>query len=128
MSDHVTPHFAWSEFECRCGCKMPLKVRSRVQALAEALEVLRSWVAHPIRVNSGYRCPAHNKKVGGAPKSSHLNGDAADIEVAGFTGKRLAEIVEELIAAKAIPDGGLGTYADRPGIIHYDLRGKRARW
>ncbi len=30
-------------------------------------------------VNSGYRCPDHNRAVGGSPTSSHLDGLAADI-------------------------------------------------
>lgn len=124
----LTEHFILAEFACRCGCVMPCAVRARVQRLAEALEVLRARVEEPIQVNSGYRCPTRNAAVGGARKSRHLEGDAADIEVRGYTGKRLAEIVEELIAEGSIPEGGLGTYSDRPDIIHFDLRGRRARW
>ena len=32
-----------------------------------------------IRVNSGYRTPAHNKQIGGATNSQHCKGEAADI-------------------------------------------------
>ena len=32
----------------------------------------------PIRVNSGYRSPALNSKVGGSKTSQHCNGEAAD--------------------------------------------------
>ena len=38
----------------------------------------------PIVVNSGYRSPAVNKAVGGAPTSNHLTGCAADIRVSGL--------------------------------------------
>ncbi len=38
----------------------------------------------PIIVNSGYRSPAVNKAVGGAPTSNHLTGCAVDIRVAGL--------------------------------------------
>lgn len=38
----------------------------------------RKWGA-PIFVNSGYRCNALNTVVGGAKKSQHLTGQAADI-------------------------------------------------
>ena len=93
----LTRHFSWSEFECRCGCPMPCAVRERVRMLAETLESLRAFLGDPIRVNSGYLCPARNDAVGGAKKSRHLQGDACDIEVAGYTGKRLREIIEELI-------------------------------
>lgn len=33
----------------------------------------------PFTINSGFRCPAHNKEIGGSPTSSHLKGLAADI-------------------------------------------------
>ena len=33
----------------------------------------------PIRVNSGLRSPVVNRHVGGAPKSQHTKGQAADI-------------------------------------------------
>jgi len=38
----------------------------------------------PLIVNSGYRSPAVNKAVGGAPTSKHLTGCAADIRVSGL--------------------------------------------
>ena len=38
----------------------------------------------PIVINSGYRSPGLNKKVGGSPTSNHLTGCAVDIRVAGI--------------------------------------------
>ena len=38
----------------------------------------------PIIINSGYRSPEVNKKVGGSPTSNHLTGCAADIKVFGI--------------------------------------------
>ena len=38
----------------------------------------------PIIINSGYRSPQLNKKIGGAPTSNHLTGCAADIRVSGM--------------------------------------------
>ena len=32
-----------------------------------------------MRVNSGFRCAAHNREVGGVPRSRHLVGCAADV-------------------------------------------------
>ena len=53
------------------------------------LEVLRSRYndkygvgEEPIRINSGYRSPQLNKKIGGVPTSNHLTGCAVDIRVA----------------------------------------------
>jgi hypothetical protein len=38
----------------------------------------------PIRINSGYRSPQLNKKIGGAAGSNHLTGCAVDIRVLGM--------------------------------------------
>ncbi|MBQ6279096.1 MAG: peptidase M15 [Muribaculaceae bacterium] len=43
------------------------------------LDPLREAWGKPIRVNSGYRCQALNKAVGGVPASQHMRGEAADI-------------------------------------------------
>ena len=39
---------------------------------------------HPIVINSGYRSPQLNRKVGGAANSNHLTGCAVDIRVSGM--------------------------------------------
>ena len=58
--------------------------------LCKWLEVLRERAASPgpskgrgvpIIINSGYRSPQLNRKIGGAPNSNHLTGCAADIRV-----------------------------------------------
>ena len=38
----------------------------------------------PIIINSGYRSPQLNRKIGGVPTSNHLTGCAADIKVVGM--------------------------------------------
>ena len=48
------------------------------------LEVLRERASQPIIINSGYRSPQLNRKVGGAPTSNHLTGCAADIRINGM--------------------------------------------
>ena len=63
------------------------------------LEVLRERYNAPIIINSGYRSPQLNKKIGGVPTSNHLTGCAADIRV---------ENMEQLIRYAAI----LLDYAD----------------
>ena len=69
------------------------------------LEVLRERAGGPIRINSGYRSPQLNKKIGGVPTSNHLTGCAVDIRVADM---------EQLIRYAAI----LLDYADE---IHQDF-------
>ena len=48
------------------------------------LEVLRERSGAPVIINSGYRSPQLNKKIGGAANSNHLTGCAVDIRVTGF--------------------------------------------
>ena len=45
----------------------------------DVLDPLRERWGVPIHVNSGYRCPELNRLVGGAARSYHLRGMAADI-------------------------------------------------
>ena len=53
--------------------------------VATALEPIRATFGYPIRITSGYRCPAVNQAVGSKPTSQHLTGQAADCQVdAGF--------------------------------------------
>lgn len=57
-----------------------------LQALCTSLlDPLREAVGLPIKVNSGYRGPALNKRIGGATKSQHLIGEAADIQAPGMS-------------------------------------------
>ena len=41
-------------------------------------------VEEPIRINSGYRSPQLNRKIGGVANSNHLTGCAVDIRVSGM--------------------------------------------
>lgn len=54
---------------------------ANLKALCEkVLDPLRESVGRPIKVNSGYRGPALNRRIGGAGKSQHMEGKAADIQ------------------------------------------------
>jgi uncharacterized protein YcbK (DUF882 family) len=43
----------------------------------------------PLHVNSGYRCPALNKAVGGVKTSQHVKGQASDIYAPGMDARDL---------------------------------------
>jgi len=64
---------------------------ANLKRLCGWLEVLRKRYndkygvgEEPIRINSGYRSPQLNKKIGGAAGSNHLTGCAVDIRVLGM--------------------------------------------
>ena len=72
--------FKEQEFVCRCCGGLPPYAKENIEALVEdVLDPLRERYGRPIVVNSGYRCPKHNKEVGGATNSQHMEGEAADI-------------------------------------------------
>ena len=74
-----------------------------LQALAAGLELARSALGgRPIHVNSGYRCHALNKKIGGAKNSQHMKGLAADIIFPSF-GPPLA-VCRAIVAARVPSD------------------------
>lgn len=123
----LSPNFIEQEFACHhCGACIEID-----QKLLDVLETLRAGlgVLDPVAVviMSGYRCPAHNKAVGGAPNSQHMYGTAADIRVTrSKTGrpvppKQVADWLEE----KYPNSLGLGRYK---GWTHVDVRPHRARW
>lgn len=121
----LTKNFHLNEFACRDGRAVPEKYMNNVIELAKNLQILRDEIGQPIHINSSYRPPDYNKRIGGAPKSQHLTASAADITAKSYTPKQLAAVVERLIKAGKMKQGGLGIYA---GFIHYDVRGKKARW
>ena len=47
------------------------------------LQPLRDAMREPIKIGSGYRCPALNKAVGGVVNSQHTKGQAADLCIDG---------------------------------------------
>lgn len=91
-------------------------------------------------VHSGYRTPAHNRRVLRAARDSrHQYGDAADVAVDANGNGRMDWNDHRLLVAaieaveRAHPDlaGGLGVYTSRRYIkpyVHIDTRGHRTRW
>ena len=63
------------------------------------LDPLREAYGAPIIVTSGYRCGRLNKAVGGAAKSQHMYGQAADIRTVSdkpSDNKKLFDLIREL--------------------------------
>ena len=50
----------------------------------KVLQPLRDLWGKPIHINSGYRCPQLNARVGGVATSQHTKGEAADLKT-GYT-------------------------------------------
>jgi len=121
----MTKNFKIKEFECKCGCDMPLEVYENIIKLASQLQFLRDYTGRPITINSAYRCPEHNAKVGGSKTSQHLLGKAADITIQSLKPAEVFVLIEDLIDMGHMLQGGLGLYDT---FVHYDIRKTKARW
>ena len=114
----AAPHFKVREFACKDGSD-PVFVSPR---LANVLEAIRTHFGAPVTITSGYRTPAHNAATrGSSPRSQHLYGLAADIQVEGAAPAAVAAYAETLL-----PDaGGIGIYDT---FTHIDVRSQKSRW
>lgn len=111
----LSENFTLKEFACKDGSKY---VRVNYK-LIEKLQILRNKLKCPITIVSGYRTPSYNDSCGGAQKSQHMYGTAADIQVSGMTPEMLYAI------AQTIGFNGMGIYDN---FIHVDVRPLPARW
>lgn len=82
-------------------------------AVIEALDNARDLAGFPFVVNSGFRSIAHNRRVGGSIKSSHLLGWAVDLRVDGSERRYL--MVEALL------DAGFTRFGIGENFIHVDM-------
>ncbi len=116
---YVTEHFLYSDFICPC-CDT-LRITPGFYRHVALLERIRNELGFPVAVNSGYRCSAHNRKVGGAARSWHLV-FATDVRPEDGDPARLAELIGR---AKAAGFGGIGVYGT---FVHLDLRPEPLFW
>ncbi|MBW6496278.1 MAG: DUF882 domain-containing protein [Burkholderiaceae bacterium] len=109
------PNFSPAEIACRGTGALKLDTEAM-----DRLQSLRAALGKPMLVLSGYRSPAHNKAVGGAPASKHMDGTAFDIAMANHD-----PVAFEAAARKA---GFLGFgFYPRSGFMHIDL-GPAREW
>lgn len=125
MNMKLTENFNLEEFHCKDGTSVPPELIENVIELANNLQVLRNYIKMPVMINSAYRTKEYNEKIGGVKDSQHLLAKAADIVTKNLTARQLSRIIEQLIEAGKMKEGGVGVY---PGFVHYDIRGSRARW
>jgi zinc D-Ala-D-Ala carboxypeptidase len=81
----------------------------------QVLQPVRNHYAKGVKVNSGYRHPEVNAKVGGSKTSDHCKGQAADIEIPGVPNAELAQWIAENLTftqvilefyTQGVPDSG----------------------
>ena len=58
----------------------PTQVENMKVTAEKIFQPLREWVGGPIKINSFFRSPELNEKIGGSKTSQHCKGQALDID------------------------------------------------
>ena len=104
----------WKNFSpAEIACRGTGQLKLHPEAM-DKLQGLRDRLGKPLIIRSAYRSPEHNRAVGGATRSKHMDGTAFDIAMANHD-----PVVFE---AEAREVGFLGFgYYPRSGFMHIDL-------
>jgi hypothetical protein len=118
----LSESFNSSEFDCKCdGCCCETLIDDK---LIDFVQNIRNHFGSRITITSGYRCPVHNRSIGGATASQHKIGQAADIVVEGVNPCEVAKYAES-IGVK-----GIGLYESNEDghFVHIDTRLVKYFW
>lgn len=116
MSEWRWKDFSPQEMACRGTGKLLI-----VPEAMDKLQALRDKLNAPMIVNSAYRSPEHNRRVGGATRSKHMQGIAFDVRMDNHDPDTY------IAAALAVGFNGIGTYP-KQNFVHVDARSSRAGW
>ncbi len=93
----------------------PVEIANLTDLAGKVLQPVRDHFGKGVKVNSGFRHPEVNAKVGGSKTSDHCKGQAADIEIPGVPNAELAEWIKDNLEFRqlilefytpGIPDSG----------------------
>ena len=110
------PSFSPAEIACRGTGKLMVDERAM-----DMLQALREKLGKPMILNSAYRSPEHNRSVGGAKRSKHLEGIAYDCRMDNHDPQLF------MAAAREVGFKGIGEYPVL-GFCHIDARATPASW
>jgi hypothetical protein len=110
------PDFSPQEMACRGTGRLMI-----VPEAMDKLQALRNKLGAPMIINSAYRSPEHNRNVGGAKGSKHMEGIAFDVRMDNH------DPATYIAAALAVGFKGIGTYP-KQNFVHVDARSTRAAW
>jgi len=118
---NVSPNFKVKDFACKDGSDVILIN----PYLIELLEKIRAHFGKSLNINSGYRTPPYNRKIGGAGISQHMFGNAADFRIDGVTPLQICTWLN------TFHTGGIGLYVTK-NFTHVDVRNvigtEKATW
>ena len=115
----LSPHFNAREFRCQCGQPHETLIASELVDKLEALYTALN--CSKIIVTSGYRCPEHDKAVGGTSSGQHTKGTAADVCCYGQDGQPISS---KTVCCKAQDFGftGIANITSSYQYTHLDVR------
>ena len=118
-STQLSPHFNAREFRCSCGGSHETLIASELVDKLEALYTALN--CSKIIVTSGYRCPDHDKAVGGTSSGQHTKGTAADVCCYGQDGQPISS---KAVCCKAqdLGFGGIANITAAYQYTHLDVR------
>lgn len=117
----LTQNFTVKEFACNDGSD-PIFIDKN---LPKVLQKIRDKYKKALVINSAYRTAAYNKHIGGAERSFHTYGMAADFYIAGVDTRDLANAAREALSACRLHGGGVGMYKS---FVHVDTRWESYLW
>ena len=121
-TDKIAVNFQYKEFDCHgSGCCSTTIIDEKLVAYVQQI---RDHFGKPVTITSPYRCETHNKRVGGATKSYHMQGKAADIVVQGVSSREVAKYAESIGIL------GIGLYETSADgyFTHIDTRTTKSFW
>lgn len=129
----ITKNLKRKEFDCSCGCGfdvVDVELAPLIQSACDYFKLLYNADEVYVTITGGNRCTEHNASIGGAPKSQHIFGKAADHNIRIKLQGEIIQISTNELAAfyeTAHPDRlGIGLYPN--GRVHVDVRDTKARW
>ena len=108
------PNFSAGEVACRDGSLMVN------ESSMDKLQALREKLGKPILLNSAYRSPPYNRRIGGASRSQHLKARAFDVRMSNHDPQAFED------AAREVGFTGFGFYP-KSGFMHIDT-GRPREW
>lgn len=92
-NDKISTNFKVGEFKCNDGSD---KIVVDSIFIDTVLQKIRDHFKAAITINSAYRTPSYNKKVGGSSNSYHVKGRAFDIVVKGYKPSEVAKYARSI--------------------------------
>lgn len=110
---YLSDNFRIKEFRCKDGSD---SILIDVDFVKNKLQKIRTHFCASVTINSAYRTPDYNRKIGGASASYHMKGRAFDIVVRGRTPLEVAKYAQEL---------GINGIIQYNTFVHVDSRNNR---